>query len=77
MPISWEIAFLPRVLKIQRFWPKRKGPILADFHNWTLAALKNKNTYKIWLKMVLFDAEFIEGFVKNKTNKNQCLLAEK
>ena len=42
MPIIWEIAFLPRVLKIQQFWPKRKGPVLADSHNWTLAALKNK-----------------------------------
>ena len=27
--------------------------------------------------MVLFDAEFIEGFVKTKTSKNQRLLAEK
>ena len=27
--------------------------------------------------MVLFDAEFIEGFVKTKTSKKQCLLAEK
>ena len=27
--------------------------------------------------MVLFDAEFIEGFVKTKTGKNQRLLADK
>ena len=27
--------------------------------------------------MVLFDEEFIEGFVKTKTSKKQCLLAEK
>ena len=27
--------------------------------------------------MVVFDAEFIEGFVKTKTSKKQCLLAEK
>ena len=27
--------------------------------------------------MVLFDAEFNEGFVKTKTSKNQYLLAEK
>ena len=38
---------------------------------------KTRNTYQIWLKMVLFDAEFIEGFGKTKTSKNQCLLAEK
>ena len=77
IPISWEIAFLPRVLKIHRFWPKRKGPILADFHNWTFAVLKKRNTYQIWLKIIYFDAEFIEDFVKTKTSKNQCLLSEK
>ena len=38
---------------------------------------KTRNTFQIWLKMVLFDAEFIEGFVKTKTSKNQRLLAEK
>ena len=27
--------------------------------------------------MVLFDEEFIEGFVKTKTSKNQHLLADK
>ena len=27
--------------------------------------------------MVLFDAKFIQGFVKSKTSKNQRLLAEK
>ena len=42
MPISWEIAFVPRVLKIQRFWLKRKGLILADFQNMSLAGLNNK-----------------------------------
>ena len=77
MPISWEIAFFPRVFKNQRFWPKRKGPILADFHNWTLAALKNKKYLSNLTENGLFDAEFIEGFVETKTSKNQCLLAEK
>ena len=38
---------------------------------------KTRNTYQIWVKMVLFDAEFIESFVKSKTSKNQLLLAEK
>ena len=38
---------------------------------------KLTNTYRILVKMVLFDAEFIEGFVKRNTMKNQRLLAEK
>ena len=38
---------------------------------------KLTNTYRILVKMVLFDAEFIEGFFKRKTMKNQLLLAEK
>ena len=38
---------------------------------------KIRNTYQILLKMVLFDADFIEGFVKTKTSKNQRLLADK
>ena len=38
---------------------------------------KIRNTYQIWLKMILFDGEFIEGCVKEKTNKNQRLIAEK
>ena len=38
---------------------------------------KVENTYQILLKTVLFDAEFIEGFVKKQTSKNQRLLAEK
>ena len=38
---------------------------------------KIRNTYQIWLKMVLFDGEFIEGCVKENTSNNQRLLAEK
>ena len=38
---------------------------------------KIRNTYQIWLKMVLFDGEFIEDCVKAKTSNNQRLLAEK
>ena len=34
---------------------------------------KIRNAYQILLKMVLLDAEFIEGFVKTKTSKNQRL----
>ena len=34
---------------------------------------KITNTYQILLKKVLFDAEFIERFVKSKTSKNQRL----
>ena len=33
-------------------------------------------TYQIWLKIVLFDAAFIEDCVKAKSSKNQRLLAE-
>ena len=70
MPISWEIAFVPRVLKISdfgQFWPVF---ITEVWHAWI-----TRNTYQIWLKMVLFDGVFIEGFVK--TSKNQRLLAKK
>ena len=38
---------------------------------------KIANTYRILVKIALFDAKFIEGFVKTKTSKNQRLLAEK
>ena len=38
---------------------------------------KLTNTYRILVKMVLFDGELIEDFVKRKTLKNQRLLAEK
>ena len=38
---------------------------------------KRGTTYRILVKTVLFDAEFIEGFVKRKTMKKQRLLAEK
>ena len=41
-PISWEIAFFPRLLKIESFGPKCKGPILADFHSLTSETLKNR-----------------------------------
>ena len=42
---------------------------------WKLRKLRNN--YRILVKMALFDAEFIEGFVKRKTIKNQRLLAQK
>ena len=38
---------------------------------------KIRNTGQILLEMVLFEAEFIEGFVKTKTSKNERALAEK
>ena len=52
-----------------QFWPT----FMADLRQ----LKKVTNTYQIWLKMVLFDAAFIEGCVKRKTSKNQRLLAEK
>ena len=52
-----------------QFWPI----FMADL----LQLKKIRNTYHIWLKMVLFDGEFIEDCVKAKTSKNQRLLAEK
>ena len=39
--------------------------------------IKLRNTYLILVKMVLFNAKFIEGFVKRKTMKNQRVLAKK
>ena len=38
---------------------------------------KIRNTYQMLLKMVLFEAEFMEGFVKTKLSKEQRLLADK
>ena len=38
---------------------------------------KIRNTGQILLEMVLFEAEFIEGFVKTKTGKSERALAEK
>ena len=38
---------------------------------------KIRNTYQIWLKMNLFDGEFIGDCVKVKAGNNQRLLAEK
>ena len=35
-------AVFPRVLKIQPFWAKCKGPIFADFHSWISEASKNR-----------------------------------
>ena len=35
------------------------------------------NTYRILVKMALFDAEFIVGFMKTQTSKNKGLVAEK
>ena len=52
-----------------QFWPI----FMADF----LQLKKIRNTYQIWLKMVLFDGEYIEDCVKANTSKNQRLLAEK
>ena len=59
------------------FWPERNGPILADFHDWSLQLKKMRNTYQIWLKMLLFDGEYIEDCVKANTSNNQRLLGEK
>ena len=68
-PISWEIAIFPRLLKIEPFWPKCKGPILADFHRWNLEALKIGNIYRISVKIALINPELIVVCVKTKTSK--------
>ena len=69
--------FFQEYWKFSNFGQNAKGqfwPILITelWQPW-----KTRNTYQIWLKMVLFDAEIIETFVKSKTSKNQFLLAEK
>ena len=40
--LEFQIGTYPRVLKIQRFWPKCDRPILAHSHGWTSEASKNK-----------------------------------
>ena len=69
--------FFPRLLKIQRFWPKCRGPILAEFQGWISQALKIGNTYRILVKMILFDVEFILFFIGTKTRKTKVLLLKK
>ena len=43
-----------------QFWPIFMAEVRKPW--------KTTNTYQIWLKMVLFDADFIEGFVQTKTD---------
>ena len=69
--------FLREYLKFSDFGQNAKGQFWPIFITELWQPWKTRNTYQIWLKMVLFDAEFIAGFVKIKTSKNQCLLAEK
>ena len=69
--------FFREYSKFIDFGQNAKGQFWPIFITELCQTWKTRNTYQICLKMVLFDAEFIEGFVKTKTSKNQCLLAEK
>ena len=63
--------------KVSNFGQNARGQFWPIFMA-NLPQLKRiRNTYQIWLKMVLFDGEFIEDCVKAKTSNNQRLLAEK
>ena len=76
-PICWEIAFFPRVLKFSNFGQNAKSQFWPIFIAELRKPRKIRNTYQIWVKIALSDAEFIVVCVKTKTSKNQRLLAEK
>ena len=63
--------------KCSDFGQNAKGQFWAIFMADLLQLKKIRNTYQIWLKMVLFDRKCIEDCVKVKTSNHQRLLAEK
>ena len=69
--------FSREYLKFSDFGQNGKGQFWLIYMAEIWKLRKEGNPYQILLKMVLFDAKFIEGFVKSKTSKNQRLLAEK
>ena len=69
--------FFHEYSKFRDVGPNAKGQFRPIFKVEIRKLRKLTNTYRILVKMVLFKAEFIEGFVKRKTMKNQRLLAEK
>ena len=69
--------FSRKYSKFSDFGQNAKGQFWPIFMGDLLQLKKIRNTYQIWLKIVLFDAQFIEGFVKKKNCKSQRLLAEK
>ena len=61
--------FFREYLKFSDFGQNAKGQFWLIFITELWQPWKTRNTYQIWLKMVLFDAEFIEGSLKTKTSK--------
>ena len=69
--------FFHEYSKFSDFGPNAKGQFWPIFKVEIRKLRKLTNTYRILVKMVLFDVQFIEDFVKRKSTKNQLLLAEK
>ena len=61
--------FISEYSKFSDFGQNAKGQFWPIFIIELWQPWKTRNTYQIWLKMVLFDAEFIEGSLKTKTSK--------
>ena len=75
--LAEKYRFFREYLKFSDFDQNPRGQFRPIFITEFWPPWKTRNTEHIWLKMVVFDEEFIEGFVKTKTSKNQRLLAEK
>ena len=55
-------------LKLSDFSQNAKSQFWPIFMAEIRKPRKIRNTYQIWLKIVLLDAKFVEGFVKTKTS---------
>ena len=70
MPLA---NFTPNQFRVHVFSSSSKRAREPQPNNYIIYSFDQGKRHKV----VLFDAEFIEGFVKTKTSKNQRLLAEK
>ena len=75
--LAEKLRFFREYSKFSDFGQNTKGQFWPIFITEIWQAWKTRNARQIWVNMVLFDAEFIQGFVKKKFSKNQRLLAEK